>query len=40
MDRLQLRENVAALDMHSNMIHLALRAENAVETAILSCVTF
>ena len=34
------QERMLQLDMHSNMIHLALRAEDAVETAILSCVTF
>lgn len=34
------QERMLQLDMHSNMIHLALRAEDAVETAILSSVTF
>ena len=34
------QERMWQLDMHSNMIHLALRAEDAVETAILSYVTF
>lgn len=34
------QERMLQLDMHSHMIHLALRAEDAVETAILSCVTF
>ena len=34
------QERTLQLDMHSNMIHLALRAEDAVETAILSSVTF
>ena len=34
------QERMLQLDMHSKMIHLALRAEDAVETAILSSVTF